>query len=266
MIFDISGYDTLPHSAIRLSVAVSILWLIASGWNLVMAVRQLNCSASSEQRSFWSSRAMCLMHRAGTIISLLALYGYLLSSLNRVANSDSMDSISLFMLLAQAKRPFEAHLLGLIGCEDEPFVARRVPETVRPKRASSTPAARLCSKGACLCPAQRRAQGVFMIHSTSNTGFQRSSTASQQSVHGLGIYGPPPFSSKGPRMLSTAWTAAPGLPAISKSPMEDSLTCPSGSSCSLLPPPLYPSSLHVPLHLAAPRPARRASSFSFEKE
>lgn len=170
------------------------------------------------------------------------------------------------MLLAQARRPFEAHLLGLIECEDDPFIGRSVSETVRSRRASSTPSRRFCSNAACLCPAQKPAQSLFMIHSTSSTSLQVGPTPSQTTVHGLGIYASPHSSSKPARRLSRSFTTAPGLPPQSRSPMEESLASPSESSCSLLPPPLYPSSLHVPLHLAAPKPARRASSFSFDKE
>lgn len=66
---------SLSQSTIRLSVAVTILWLLTAGWNTIMVVRQVTCPYDPSQEMLWRSQATCIAHRIGALVTLLALYG-----------------------------------------------------------------------------------------------------------------------------------------------------------------------------------------------
>lgn len=177
----------------------------------------------------------------------------------------------LFTILAQAHQPFEAHLFGGHECEVDPLVAASPSKYPTKKRSFSTSSSIRCNDPRCSFPGRRHSQSVFMFHSTSNSNLQLHSTptlaASPVPAYGLGIYAPVPRSPSPPKRsskLSTTMTLSSDTSIRSGSPTGSNRSS-TYSQCSALPPPQYPSSLHVPLHLGVPKLQRRASSFSFEK-
>ncbi|KAF4534082.1 uncharacterized protein LTHEOB_3695 [Lasiodiplodia theobromae] len=92
-------FENACYVAIRLAVTLCILWLLTSGWNFIVAARQPVClpqSFSSDLGDRWRVGSSCAAERFSAAISFLAL----------------VASCTLFGILAIARRPFEASLLG----------------------------------------------------------------------------------------------------------------------------------------------------------
>ncbi|KAF2793673.1 hypothetical protein K505DRAFT_375197 [Melanomma pulvis-pyrius CBS 109.77] len=83
------------YIAIRLAVTLCILWLLTSGWNLIIVARQPVCLPAGAGLEGWEAGTTCVVGRIGTTFSIIAL----------------IASCTLFGMLAVVRRPFEAHPL-----------------------------------------------------------------------------------------------------------------------------------------------------------
>jgi hypothetical protein len=59
--------------AIRLLIAVVMFWLISSGWNMIIAARQLICLRRGPMLKLWQIEGTCVAQRAGTAFSMTNL-------------------------------------------------------------------------------------------------------------------------------------------------------------------------------------------------
>ncbi|OCK76841.1 hypothetical protein K432DRAFT_135587 [Lepidopterella palustris CBS 459.81] len=82
------------YIAIRLAITLCILWLLASGWGLIIAAHHPICLPSNAELAGWEKGATCIASRISVAMSLIAL----------------ISSFTLFGILAIVRRPFEAHL------------------------------------------------------------------------------------------------------------------------------------------------------------
>ncbi|KAF2106608.1 hypothetical protein BDV96DRAFT_654610 [Lophiotrema nucula] len=83
------------YFAIRVAVTLCVLWLLTSGWNMIVVARRPVCLPDTPGFQGWEAGTTCVVGRAGVAISLIAL----------------LASCTLFGMLAVVRRPFEAHLL-----------------------------------------------------------------------------------------------------------------------------------------------------------
>ncbi|KAF2267275.1 hypothetical protein CC78DRAFT_94716 [Lojkania enalia] len=83
------------YFAIRFAVTLCILWLLTSGWNMIIVARRPVCLPPRVGLQGWEAGATCVVGRLGIAMSMLAL----------------LASCTLFGMLAVVRRPFEAHLL-----------------------------------------------------------------------------------------------------------------------------------------------------------
>ncbi|GME60793.1 uncharacterized protein LTHEOB_3695 [Neofusicoccum parvum] len=92
-------FENACYVALRLAVALCILWLMTSGWNFIIAARQPTClseSSSNATEDSWKVGSSCAAERFSSAVSFIAL----------------VASCTLFGILAIVRRPFEATLLG----------------------------------------------------------------------------------------------------------------------------------------------------------
>ncbi|KAF2733379.1 hypothetical protein EJ04DRAFT_273561 [Polyplosphaeria fusca] len=83
------------YVAIRLAVSLCVLWLLSSGWNMIIVARRPRCLPAAPDRAGWEAGTTCTVGRFGMAMAMIAL----------------LASCSLFGMLSVVRRPFEAHLL-----------------------------------------------------------------------------------------------------------------------------------------------------------
>ncbi|KAF2703041.1 hypothetical protein K504DRAFT_539238 [Pleomassaria siparia CBS 279.74] len=110
------------YVAVRLAVTLCILWLLTSGWNLIIIARQPMCLPAAAELGGWEAGTTCVVGRVATAISLIVL----------------IASLTLFGMLAVVRRPFEAHLLKYNYNQPVyPYPAPVVSRRLSPTRSSS---------------------------------------------------------------------------------------------------------------------------------
>lgn len=64
---------TTHYLAIRVVVAICTLWLLTSGWNLIIAARQPLCLPGSTEGAAWQVGLTCVAGRFSAAMSIVAL-------------------------------------------------------------------------------------------------------------------------------------------------------------------------------------------------
>jgi hypothetical protein len=90
--------------AARLSIALAMLWLISSGWNMIIAARQPVCLDRGPMLRLWQVKSTCKVQRAGTAFSIINL----------------LTTCALFIHIVTTRDLFEVHLLGKV--KDQPIM------------------------------------------------------------------------------------------------------------------------------------------------
>ncbi|KIW07061.1 uncharacterized protein PV09_01952 [Verruconis gallopava] len=101
------------YIASRLSIALAMLWLLSSGWNMIIAARQPICKSGQPTLRLWQREGTCIAQRAGAAFSILNL----------------LIACALFAHMLSTRDPYGTHLLGK---------ARDRPNTVTPYKFSAT--------------------------------------------------------------------------------------------------------------------------------
>lgn len=69
-------FENACYVALRLAVALCILWLMTSGWNFIIAARQPTClseSSSNATEDSWKVGSSCAAERFSSAVSFIAL-------------------------------------------------------------------------------------------------------------------------------------------------------------------------------------------------
>ncbi|KAH4338047.1 hypothetical protein HBH98_214100 [Parastagonospora nodorum] len=108
------------YIATRIAVTLCVLWLLTSGWNMIIVARRPVCLPVAPDLQAWEMGTVCQVARLGIALVVVSL----------------VASCILFGVLAVVRRPFEAHLFKH-GYErpTNPFTtpsASRGPSPVRP--------------------------------------------------------------------------------------------------------------------------------------
>jgi hypothetical protein len=61
------------YVAVRFAVTLCILWLLTSGWNLIIFARRPVCLPAGASLEGWEAGTTCVVGRIGTAISMIAL-------------------------------------------------------------------------------------------------------------------------------------------------------------------------------------------------
>ncbi|CAI6299003.1 unnamed protein product [Periconia digitata] len=86
--------ERTTYVAVRFAVTLCILWLLTTGWNMIIVARQPTCLPKSNGLDGWEAGPTCHANRIGVASSTIAL----------------ISSFTLFYMLATVPRPFESHL------------------------------------------------------------------------------------------------------------------------------------------------------------
>ncbi|KAF2851884.1 hypothetical protein T440DRAFT_46451 [Plenodomus tracheiphilus IPT5] len=91
----LSAIKKTDYVAVRMVVALCSLWLLTTGWNMIIVARRPLCEQSASGLQAWEYGPRCYVSRVGIAFAVIAL----------------VASCILFGVLATVRRPFEAHLL-----------------------------------------------------------------------------------------------------------------------------------------------------------
>ncbi|KAF9737102.1 hypothetical protein PMIN03_006736 [Paraphaeosphaeria minitans] len=83
------------YIAVRCGGTLCMLWLLTSGWNMIIVARRPSCLPGARGLNSWEIGTTCQVGRVGIAFAMMAL----------------VASCALFGMLATVRRPFEAHLL-----------------------------------------------------------------------------------------------------------------------------------------------------------
>lgn len=122
-----TNHDRMSFSAVRLSVALCVLWLLTSGWDLIMAVRQTTCPPDGSGETLWMTQSTCVAHRIGTCIALLTLYDH--CTLRCVLALTDMLLASLQYASSPFLPRFDGHLKHISSAFDESKASYRGVQT-----------------------------------------------------------------------------------------------------------------------------------------
>ncbi|PVI00961.1 hypothetical protein DM02DRAFT_671640 [Periconia macrospinosa] len=86
--------EKASYVATRFAATVCVLWLLTTGWNMIIIARQLVCLPQSPSLQSWQAGPTCHANQIGVTFSTVAL----------------LSSFTLFYILSTVRRPFEAHL------------------------------------------------------------------------------------------------------------------------------------------------------------
>ncbi|KAF1830515.1 hypothetical protein BDW02DRAFT_98406 [Decorospora gaudefroyi] len=89
-----STVKSTSYVAIRLAVSLCFLWLLTTGWNMIIVARRPVCLDESPNLQRWEYGSTCQLSRIGMAFAIFAL----------------IASCALFGVLGAVNRPFEAHL------------------------------------------------------------------------------------------------------------------------------------------------------------
>ncbi|KAF2448758.1 hypothetical protein P171DRAFT_352429 [Karstenula rhodostoma CBS 690.94] len=84
------------YIAVRCGGTLCVLWLVTSGWNMIIVARRPRCLPGVPHLNSWEVGKTCQVGRVGIAFAMIAL----------------IASCALFGMLATVRRPFEAHLLN----------------------------------------------------------------------------------------------------------------------------------------------------------
>lgn len=90
-----SAIKKTDYVAVRMVVALCALWLLTTGWNMIIVARRPLCEQSGSGLQAWEYGPRCYVSRVGIAFAVVAL----------------VASCILFGVLATVRRPFEAHVL-----------------------------------------------------------------------------------------------------------------------------------------------------------
>ncbi|OAL46887.1 hypothetical protein IQ07DRAFT_614102 [Pyrenochaeta sp. DS3sAY3a] len=91
---DPSTIKKTSYVAIRIVISLCTLWLITSGWNMILVARRPVCLAQAPELQAWEYGPTCQVSRTNMAFAMIAL----------------VASCTLFGVLGAVRRPFEAHL------------------------------------------------------------------------------------------------------------------------------------------------------------
>ncbi|KAH7396196.1 hypothetical protein BKA66DRAFT_259519 [Pyrenochaeta sp. MPI-SDFR-AT-0127] len=90
-----SAMKKTSYVAVRFVVSLCVLWMLTSGWNMIIVARRPLCLSEAPELQNWEFGTKCYMSRVGMAFAMVAL----------------VVSFALFGVLCAVRRPFEAHLL-----------------------------------------------------------------------------------------------------------------------------------------------------------
>ncbi|KAF2827135.1 hypothetical protein CC86DRAFT_406356 [Ophiobolus disseminans] len=114
-----SAIKRTSYVAIRFAVSLCVLWLLTSGWNMIIVARRPVCLADAPGLQVWEVGLTCRVGRLGMAFAVISL----------------LASCTLFGTLAVVRRPFEAHLFKH-GYEppNDPFATPATSRNPSPER------------------------------------------------------------------------------------------------------------------------------------
>ncbi|KAI8933064.1 hypothetical protein NX059_009709 [Plenodomus lindquistii] len=89
-----SAIKMTDYTAARIVVALCALWILTTGWDMIIVARRPVCEQSEAGLQAWEYGSRCYVSRVGIAFAVIAL----------------VASCILFGILATVRRPFEAHL------------------------------------------------------------------------------------------------------------------------------------------------------------
>ncbi|CAO2647346.1 Nn.00g082680.m01.CDS01 [Neocucurbitaria sp. VM-36] len=89
-----SAIKKTDYVAIRMVISLCVLWLLTSGWNMIIVARRPMCLPEAPGLQKWEFGTTCQISRIGMAFAMIAL----------------IASCTLFGVLGAVRRPFEAHL------------------------------------------------------------------------------------------------------------------------------------------------------------
>jgi hypothetical protein len=106
-----SAVEKTSYIAIRLVVSLCVLWLLTSGWNMILVARRPICLQETPGLQGWEFGSTCLYGRVGITFAAISLFVRPVRQADARANCKTrFASFVLFGVLAVVNRPFEAHL------------------------------------------------------------------------------------------------------------------------------------------------------------
>ncbi|OAG04445.1 uncharacterized protein CC84DRAFT_793057 [Paraphaeosphaeria sporulosa] len=220
------------YIAVRCGGTLCMLWLLTSGWNMIIVARRPRCLPGALGLTSWEIGTTCRVGRVGVAFAMIAL----------------LASCALFGMLATVRRPFEAHLLNYKHTPHAPTPT--ITPTISPRqsrsRSTSVASTRFSRRGVSF--STHRSTHSNVSNADVDTIDLNSTAASD------GIAAPAPIRSLGTGIF-TSHVHPPPVPAAYATPSHNPLVG--------LPPPIFQPSLSTPNLPLPPRMSALVSSSGF---
>ncbi|RMZ68143.1 Golgi vesicle transport [Pyrenophora seminiperda CCB06] len=124
-----AAVDKTFYFAIRLAASSCALWLLTSGWNMILVARRPICLQKAPGLQSWEYGTTCQWSRVSIAFAAIALLVMCMYLMNVTDQDTSAASCALFGMLAVTSRPFEAHVFKHgyrqpAGSSSTPFMSR----------------------------------------------------------------------------------------------------------------------------------------------